>query len=145
VLHAFSCGSRWSQSGSCNGSAVIGRFRAALGHGLDHDHGRSDFRDPVRGARPRGLGATTLDGYPMTKRGEAGRALGASYMSAMIGGLFGAALMGISLPLLRPVILFMGSPELLRLRCSAFRWCPRCRVTRRYAVSPGRVSASCWR
>ena len=34
--------------------------------------------------------ATTLDGYPMTRRGEAGRALGASYMSALIGGLFGA-------------------------------------------------------
>jgi TctA family transporter len=59
--------------------------------------------------------ATTLDGYPMTKRGEAGRALGASYMSAMIGGLFGALLMGVSLPLLRPIILFMGSPELLAI------------------------------
>jgi TctA family transporter len=59
--------------------------------------------------------ATTLDGYPMTRRGEAGRALGASYMSALIGGLFGAALMGLSLPLLRPVILFMGSPELLAI------------------------------
>jgi TctA family transporter len=59
--------------------------------------------------------ATTLDGYPMTRRGEAGRALGASYMSALIGGLFGAALMGISLPLLRPIILFMGSPELLAI------------------------------
>jgi TctA family transporter len=35
--------------------------------------------------------ATVLDGYPMTKRGEAGRALGASYLSAMIGGIFGAA------------------------------------------------------
>ena len=59
--------------------------------------------------------ATTLDGYPMTRRGEAGRALGASYMSALIGGLFGAFLMGISLPLLRPIILFMGSPELLSI------------------------------
>src|SRR5262249_44729570 len=59
--------------------------------------------------------ATTLDGYPMTRRGEAGRALGASYMSALVGGLFGALLMGISLPLLRPVILFMGSPELLSI------------------------------
>jgi TctA family transporter len=59
--------------------------------------------------------ATTLDGYPMTKRGEAGRALGASYMSAMIGGIFGALLMGVSLPFLRPVILFMGSPELLAI------------------------------
>jgi putative tricarboxylic transport membrane protein len=59
--------------------------------------------------------ATTLDGYPMTRRGEAGRALGASYMSAMMGGLFGALLMGVSLPLLRPIILFMGSPELLAI------------------------------
>jgi TctA family transporter len=57
--------------------------------------------------------ATTLDGYPMTRRGEAGRALGASYMAALIGGLFGAALMAIALPIMRPIILFIGSPELL--------------------------------
>jgi len=59
--------------------------------------------------------ATTLDGYPMTRRGEAGRALGASYMSAMMGGLFGAALMAALLPVVRPFILFVGSPELLSL------------------------------
>ena len=59
--------------------------------------------------------ATTLDGYPMTRRGEAGRALGASYMSALMGGLFGALLMGLTIPLLRPVMLFIGSPELLGL------------------------------
>lgn len=59
--------------------------------------------------------ATTLDGYPMTRRGEAGRALGASYMSAMTGGLFGAALMAVLLPIVRPLILFVGSPELLAL------------------------------
>src|SRR6266436_3458151 len=59
--------------------------------------------------------ATTLDGYPMTRRGEAGRALGASYMSAMMGGLFGAALMAALLPVVRPFILFIGSPELLSL------------------------------
>ena len=59
--------------------------------------------------------ATTLDGYPMTRRGEAGRALGASYMSAMIGGLFGAAIMAALLPVVRPFILFVGSPELLAL------------------------------
>jgi TctA family transporter len=57
--------------------------------------------------------ATTLDGYPMTRRGEAGRALGASYMAALIGGLFGAALMAVALPVLRPIILYIGSPELL--------------------------------
>src|ERR1700681_225256 len=59
--------------------------------------------------------ATALDGYPMTRQGEAGRALGASYMSALIGGLFGAFLMGISLPILRPIILYIGSPELLSI------------------------------
>src|SRR6201992_2895159 len=57
--------------------------------------------------------ATTLDGYPMTRRGEAGRALGASYMAALMGGLFGAALMAVALPVLRPIILYIGSPELL--------------------------------
>src|SRR5512140_1196992 len=59
--------------------------------------------------------ATALDGYPMTRRGEAGRALGASYMSALIGGIFGAFLMAVALPLLRPIILFIGSPELLSI------------------------------
>ncbi|HTH98692.1 MAG TPA: tripartite tricarboxylate transporter permease [Stellaceae bacterium] len=59
--------------------------------------------------------ATTLDGYPMTKRGEGGRALGASYMSAMLGGLFGACLLGVILPVIRPVMLHIGAPELLSL------------------------------
>src|SRR4051812_28805105 len=59
--------------------------------------------------------ATTLDGYPLTRQGFAGRALGASYMSALMGGLFGAFLMGITLPILRPVMLYIGSPELLSL------------------------------
>src|SRR3954454_576627 len=59
--------------------------------------------------------ATTLDGYPMTKRGEGARALGAAYMSALIGGLFGAVLMAAVLPIVRPAILYIGSPELLAL------------------------------
>jgi TctA family transporter len=57
--------------------------------------------------------ATVLDGYPMAKKGEAGRALSAAYMSSLMGGLFGAALMAITIPILRPVMLFIGSPELL--------------------------------
>src|SRR5437762_3324821 len=36
--------------------------------------------------------ATVLDGFPMAKRGEAGRALSAAYMSSMMGGIFGAML-----------------------------------------------------
>jgi TctA family transporter len=57
--------------------------------------------------------ATVLDGFPMAKKGEAGRALSAAYMSSLMGGVFGALLMAISIPILRPVMLFIGSPELL--------------------------------
>ncbi len=57
--------------------------------------------------------ATVLDGYPMAKRGEAGRALSAAYMSSLMGGVFGAALLAVSIPILRPVMLHIGSPELL--------------------------------
>src|SRR5438045_268472 len=57
--------------------------------------------------------ATLLDGGPMAKTGEARRALSAAYMSSLMGGVFGAFLMFISIPILRPVMLFLGSPELL--------------------------------
>jgi TctA family transporter len=57
--------------------------------------------------------ATVLDGFPMAKRGEAGRALSAAYMSSLIGGVFGALLLAITIPILRPVMLSIGSPELL--------------------------------
>lgn len=59
--------------------------------------------------------ATVLDGLPMSKKGEAGRALAAAYTASLIGGLFGALLMAVTLPLLRPMILYIGSPELLSL------------------------------
>jgi TctA family transporter len=57
--------------------------------------------------------ATVLDGFPMAKRGEAGRALSAAYMSSLMGGIFGAALLAFTIPILRPVMLHIGSPELL--------------------------------
>jgi TctA family transporter len=62
-----------------------------------------------------GSAATVLDGLPMARRGEAGRALSAAYMSSLMGGLFGAALMAVSIPLVRPLVLSVGSPELLAL------------------------------
>src|ERR1700752_2137584 len=57
--------------------------------------------------------ATVLDGFPMAKKGEAGRALSAAYMSSLMGGIFGALLLAVSIPILRPIMLFLGSPELL--------------------------------
>ena len=60
-----------------------------------------------------GSAATILDGYPMARKGEAGRAFGAAFTASVMGGLFGALLLGVSIPILRPVMLYIGSPELL--------------------------------
>lgn len=62
-----------------------------------------------------GSAATILDGYPMARKGEAGRAFGAAFSASVIGGLFGAFLLAISVPILRPVVLAIGSPELLAI------------------------------
>ncbi len=59
--------------------------------------------------------ATILDGFPMARRGEAGRAFGAAFTASVMGGLFGAVLLGVSLPILRPVMLAIASPELLAI------------------------------
>ncbi|MEE2969896.1 MAG: tripartite tricarboxylate transporter permease [Pseudomonadota bacterium] len=60
-----------------------------------------------------GSAATILDGFPMAKKGEADRAFGAAFTASVIGGLYGAFLLAISVPILRPVMLYIGSPELL--------------------------------
>jgi len=60
-----------------------------------------------------GSAATILDGYPMSRKGEAGRAYGAAFSASVLGGLWGAILLGVSIPILRPVMLHIGSPELL--------------------------------
>jgi TctA family transporter len=48
--------------------------------------------------------ATILDGYPLAKKGQAGRAFGAAYTVSAIGGVFGALLMAVSLPFILPLI-----------------------------------------
>ena len=60
-----------------------------------------------------GAQATVMDGHPMAKKGEAGRALSAAFTASLIGGLVGAFLLALAVPVLRPVILNIGSPELL--------------------------------
>jgi len=57
--------------------------------------------------------ATCIDGHAMAKKGEAGRALSAAYTASMVGGLFGALTLGLMIPLLRPIMLEIGAPELL--------------------------------
>jgi TctA family transporter len=58
-----------------------------------------------------GSQATILDGYPMAKNGEAARALSASFVASLLGGLFGALVLFASLPVLRPLVLSFSSPE----------------------------------
>lgn len=59
--------------------------------------------------------ATIVDGYPMSVNGEAGRAFGAGFTASVVGGLFGAAVLGLSLPLLRPVVTAFAAPEFFML------------------------------
>jgi putative tricarboxylic transport membrane protein len=59
--------------------------------------------------------ATYLDGYPMAKRGEAGRALSASYFASIFGTLVSIAIFIIFLPILRPAIDRFESPEFFML------------------------------
>lgn len=62
--------------------------------------------------------ATVIDGHAMARNGEAGRALSAAYMASLMGGIFGALLLAMTIPVLRPVMLYIGSPELLA--CAVF-------------------------
>jgi TctA family transporter len=58
-----------------------------------------------------GSQATILDGHPMAKNGEGARALSASFVASLLGGIFGALVLFASLPLLRPLVLSFSSPE----------------------------------
>jgi TctA family transporter len=89
----------------------------------------SDITEPVPsilmgipGARS--AQATILDGYPMAQRGEAGIALGASYMCTLVGGVIGAIALLLALPVSRELLRLFGSAEffllsLLGLLCVA--------------------------
>ena len=52
-----------------------------------------------------------VDGHPMAKKGEAGRALGAALMSSFVGAIFGALCLAIAIPAVRPLVLSVGSPQ----------------------------------
>jgi putative tricarboxylic transport membrane protein len=60
-----------------------------------------------------GAAATVIDGHAMARKGEAGRAFGAGFAASLAGGLIGALVLAVSIPILRPVMLAIGSPELL--------------------------------
>ena len=59
--------------------------------------------------------ATALDGYPMAKRGEAGRALGLAAVSSVLGGIFSLLIFLVAAPLLAKVALQFRPPEYFAL------------------------------
>ncbi|MCI3951861.1 MAG: rane protein [Burkholderiales bacterium] len=59
--------------------------------------------------------ATIIDGFPLARRGEAARALGAAFSASMIGGIFGALVLTLAIHFARPIILGVGFGEQLML------------------------------
>lgn len=59
--------------------------------------------------------ATVIDGHALARRNEAGRALGAAYSASLLGGLFGAVILAASLPLLKPLLLMLRTPDFLAI------------------------------
>ncbi len=59
--------------------------------------------------------ATTIDGHPMAKKGEAGRALGASITASGVGGIIGAIVFAVMIPVLEPVVLAFSPAEFFLL------------------------------
>ncbi len=59
--------------------------------------------------------ATVLDGFPLSKKGEAARALSAAFASSLFGGLLGACVLTFFLLIARPLILAFGLPEMLMI------------------------------
>jgi putative tricarboxylic transport membrane protein len=59
--------------------------------------------------------ATIMDGYPLARRGEAARALGAAFSASLLGGLFGALMLTLAIQFARPLILGVGFGEQLML------------------------------
>ena len=64
--------------------------------------------------------ATVLDGFPLSKQGQAARALAAAFVSSLFGGLFGAVILTFFILIARPLVLAFGLPELLLLTILGF-------------------------
>src|SRR5690606_29232492 len=62
-----------------------------------------------------GGAALIVDGYPLGRRGEAMRALRMSFAVSMVGGVIGGLVLLFFLPLARPLMLALGTPELFVL------------------------------
>ncbi len=59
--------------------------------------------------------ATIIDGHPMTKMGKGGEAMGAVLTASALGGVIGATVLALLIPVIRPIAFAFGSPEIFML------------------------------
>ena len=55
---------------------------------------------------------TAIEGHALAKEGEAARALGVGFLASMVGGVMGALILSIAIPVAGPLVLSLGTPEL---------------------------------
>ena len=56
--------------------------------------------------------ATIIDGFPLTKKGQAGRAVAAALTSSAMGGVFGGIILALLIPVARSILKSFGSGEM---------------------------------
>ena len=55
---------------------------------------------------------TAIEGHALAKEGQAARALGVGFLASMVGGLVGALVLFVAIPVAGPIVLMLGTPEL---------------------------------
>ncbi|SDM17480.1 TctA family transporter [Franzmannia pantelleriensis] len=55
---------------------------------------------------------TAIEGHALAKQGKASLALGVGFLASMVGGLFGAMILSVAIPIAGPLVLALGTPEL---------------------------------
>jgi TctA family transporter len=55
---------------------------------------------------------TAMEGHALARQGQAARALAAAFLSSMVGGFLGVVGLTLSIPVARPLVMLLGSPEL---------------------------------
>ncbi len=58
---------------------------------------------------------TAIEGHALAKQGEAARALGVGFLASMAGGLVGALILFVAIPVAGPIVLLLSTPELFML------------------------------
>ncbi len=55
---------------------------------------------------------TAIEGHALAKEGQAARALGVGFLASMVGGILGALILLVAIPVAGPIVLMLGTPEL---------------------------------